>query len=243
MSGARSKTKAAPRRADAPKTPPTPPKRRIFILDDHPMMREGLATLVRREPDLEVCGEAESANEALEKIGRLRADLVLADITLPDKSGLEFIKDAQAMHPGISILVISMHDEAIYAERVLRAGGRGYIMKQEGGQRLMAAMRQVLGGRISVSEKMSARLLETFSARSGGGGMDSSPTDGLSDREFEIFQLIGRGLGTREIAGRLHLSVKTVEVHRANIKTKIGVKTAPELIRHAVKWVESQGAG
>jgi DNA-binding NarL/FixJ family response regulator len=164
--------------------------------------------------------------------------LVLADITLPDKSGLELVKDLQAIAPDLSVLVVSMHDEAIYAERVLRAGARGYIMKQEGGRKMMDAIRQVLAGQIYVSEKMSARILEIFS---GGRAKGTSPLETLTDREFEVFQLIGQGSATRQIAERLHLSVKTVEVHRLHIKEKLKLTTASELIRFAVRWVESQG--
>jgi len=187
-------------------------KTRILIVDDHPMMRQGLAQLVNNEPDLAVCCEAENAHQALAAIGKARPDLVLADITLPDKGGIELIKDIQAIHPGLAVLVISMHDESLYAERVLRAGGRGYIMKQEGGKKLMEAIRQVLSGQIYVSEKMSARILEPFSGHRP--DQTASPVARLSDREFEVFQLIGQGKGTREIAEQLHVSVKTIEVHR-----------------------------
>jgi len=211
-------------------------KKRILIVDDHPMMRQGLAQLIGEEADLTICGEAEKASQALGSVGKLKPDLVLADISLPDKNGLELIKDMQAIQPGLSVLVISMHDESLYAERVLRAGGRGYIMKQEGGKKLMAAIRQVLGGQIYVSEKISARILEGFSGRRT--STDGSPVDKLSDRELEVLELIGGGKGTREIAAQLHLSVKTVEVHRAHIKEKLDLKTAPELVRFAVRWAE-----
>ena len=213
-------------------------KKRILIVDDHPMMRQGLAQLIGEEADLTVCGVAEKASQALTAVGKLKPDLVLADISLPDKSGLELIKDLRAIQPGLVVLVISMHDESLYAERVLRAGGRGYIMKQEGGKKLMAAIRQVLSGQIYVSEKISARILEGFSGQRAAAG--SSPVDKLSDRELEVFQLIGEGIGTREIATQLHLSVKTVEVHRAHIKEKLGLNTAPELVRFAVRWVETK---
>lgn len=218
-----------------------PRKKRIFIVDDHPMMRQGLAQLIGAEPDLVVCGEAEDAGRALDAVGALKPDLVLADISLPGKNGLELIKDLQAMQPGLQVLVISMHDESLYAERVLRAGGRGYIMKQEGGKKLMQAMRQVLEGRIYVSEKISAGILETLSG--GRAGTQSSPMETLSDRELEVFQLIGQGKGTRDVADALHLSVKTVDVHRANIKAKLKLNSASELIRYAVRWTESQGGG
>jgi DNA-binding NarL/FixJ family response regulator len=216
--------------------------KRVLLVDDHPMMREGLAQLINHEQDLEVCGESESAAQALEAADRLKPDLVLVDISLPDRSGLELIKDLHLRHPATLVLVISMHDENVYAERVLRAGGRGYIMKQEGGKRLMQAIRQVLGGQIYVSERMSARLLESFSGRRPEGSR--SPVDRLTDREFEVLGLIGKGKGTREIASQLHLSARTVEVHRLNIKTKLELKTSAELIRFAVQWVETQnGAG
>jgi DNA-binding NarL/FixJ family response regulator len=215
-------------------------KKRIFIVDDHPLMRQGLAQLIGLEPDLDVCGEAENAERALDTIGACKPDLVLADISLPGKNGLELIKDFQAFQPGLAVLVISMHDESLYAERVLRAGGRGYIMKLAGGKKLMQAIRQVLDGKIYVSEKMSADILETFSGRRS--GTSSSPVEQLTDREFEVFQLIGQGRSTRATAEKLHLSVKTVEVHRANIKTKLKLKTAPELIRFAVRWSETQGS-
>jgi DNA-binding NarL/FixJ family response regulator len=216
-------------------------KKRILIVDDHPMMRQGLAQLIGAESDLAICGEAENAERALDSIGALKPDLVLVDISLPGKNGLELIKDFQAMQPGLPVLVISMHDESLYAGRVLRAGGRGYIMKQEGGKKLMQAIRQVLDGKIYVSEKMSAEILETFSGRRA--GMEGSPVKKLTDREFEVFQLIGQGKGTRDVAEKLHLSVKTVEVHRANIKAKLKLKSASELIRFAVRWSESQGSG
>lgn len=216
-------------------------QKRILIVDDHPMMRQGLAQLIGAEPDLVVCGEAEDAGRALEAVGPLKPDLVLADISLPGKNGLELIKDFQAIQPGLPVLVISMHDESLYAERVLRAGGRGYIMKQEGGKKLMQAVRQVLDGKIYVSEKISAEILETLSGRRP--GAEGFTLEKLTDRELEIFQLIGQGKGTRDIAETLHISVKTIDVHRANIKTKLKLNSASELIRYAVRWSESQGSG
>ncbi|MGN6643003.1 MAG: response regulator [Verrucomicrobiota bacterium] len=213
---------------------------RILVVDDHPMMRQGLAQLINNEPDLTVCGEADTAGEALNLVSSSQPDILIADISLPDKNGLELIKDVHVLCPDILILVVSMHDESLYAERVLRAGGRGYVMKQEGGKKLMQAIRQVLSGQIYVSEKMSAKILEIFSGRRNQTG--SSPVERLSDREFEVFQMIGEGRGTRQIAEHLHLSVKTVEVHRANIKQKLALKTATDLVRYAVRWVEVQGS-
>jgi len=204
------------------------------------MIREGLAQLIMNEPDLSVCGEADTAGKALDLVASHKPELLIADISLPDRNGLELIKDVRALQPNLSILVVSMHDETLYAERVLRAGGRGYIMKQEGGKKMMAAIRQVLSGQIYVSEKMSAKILEMFSGRK---RPDGSPVEKLSDREFEVFQLIGTGKGTREIADHLHLSIKTIEVHRANIKEKLHLKSAMELVRAAVRWADSRTAG
>lgn len=213
--------------------------RRVLIVDDHPMMRQGLAQLINSEPDLVVCGEADTASQAYEAIGRGEADLALVDISLPDKNGIELIKDIHASHPEFPVLVVSMHDESLYAERALRAGSRGYIMKQEGGKKLMEAIRQILAGRVYVSEKMSARIVELFSGRRA--AESGSPVGKLSDREFQVFQLVGQGRVTREIAEQLHLSIKTVEVHRANIKTKLKLKSATDLVRYAVRWADAQG--
>lgn len=213
--------------------------RRILIVDDHPMMRTGLAQLIDHEHDLKVCAEADNAGQAINAAARQKFDLALVDISLPDKNGLELIKDLHSLKPDLPILVVSMHDEMIYAERALRAGARGYIMKQEGGEKFLLAIRQVLAGRVFVSEKMSARILENFS--SGQAENPSSPVRCLSDREFEVFQLIGQGIGTRDIAGRLRLSVKTVEVHRASIKEKLNLATATELVHYAVRWLDAQG--
>lgn len=222
----------------APRKQSPKPKTRIFIVDDHPMMRQGLVQLINNERDLAVSGEAETAEQALSEIARSTPDLVLVDISLSGKSGLELLKDVQALKPGLPMLVISMHDESLYAERVLRAGGRGYIMKQEGGTQIMAAIRQVLSGQVYVSPKMSVKILEIFSGRRPERG--SGSIEQLTDREFEVFQLIGQGKGTREIAEQLHLSVKTVEVHRLHIKEKLNIVDAPALVRYAVRWVEAQ---
>jgi DNA-binding NarL/FixJ family response regulator len=202
------------------------------------MMRQGLVQLIDHEPDLACGGEADTAAQALNCIAARQPDLILADISLPDKSGLELLKDIQVFHPTLPVLVFSMHDESVYAERVLRAGGRGYIMKQEGGKKLMQAIRQVLNGQIYVSEKISAKILEIFAGRRAEAA--DSPMELLTDREFEIFQLIGQGKGTREIAEHLHLSVKTVEVHRANIRRKLKLKTGAEVVRSAIRWFDSQ---
>ncbi len=213
-----------------------PKKSRVLIIDDHVMVREGVAEIIKHEPDLDVCGTATTANEGLESVNKLKPDLVIVDITLPGKNGIEFIKDARAMQPNLRILVMSMHDESLYADRVLRAGGRGYIRKQEGGDKLIDAMRRVLRGDIAVSEKMTGKLLEKFSGRT---TMDS-PLEGLSDRELEVFRLIGEGKTMKEIGDELHLSPKTVEVHRSHIREKLRISSAAELISYAARWSETQ---
>jgi DNA-binding NarL/FixJ family response regulator len=213
--------------------------KRVLIVDDHPMMRQGLAQLIDNELDLKVVAEADTGGQGLDIVVKEKLDLAVLDISLPDRNGLELIKDIRSVKPELPVLVISMHDEALYAERVLRAGARGYIMKQEGGMKLLQAIRQVLTGQIYVSEKMSARILETFSGRKS--EQSASPVARLSDREFEVFQLIGQGKGTKEIAQHLNLSVKTVEVHRAKIKEKLTLQTATDLVRYAVRWTESEG--
>jgi len=217
---------------------PSPCCNRILIVDDHPMMREGLRTLISREHDLAVCGEAETAGQALDAVANLKPDLVLADISLPGRNGVELIKDIRSLQPAVLILVISMHDESLYAERVLRAGARGYIMKQESGPTMIQAIRQVLAGRIYLSDKMSARILENVAGKRA----KASPIERLSDREFEVFQLIGRGKSTVQIAEELHLSTKTVEAHRAQVKAKLDLRNMPELISFASRWVETQDA-
>ena len=211
---------------------------RILIVDDHPMMREGLGTLISRERDLIVCGEAERAGEALDAVTKLKPDLVLVDVTLPGPSGIELIKDICALQQDMLILVISMHDESLYAERVLRAGARGYIMKQESGPVMMQAIRRVLAKRIYLSDKMSALILENVVGKR----TEASPIKRLSDREWEVFQLIGRGRSTVQIAEELHLSPKTVEAHRAHVKEKLDLKTMTELVSFASRWVETQDA-
>jgi DNA-binding NarL/FixJ family response regulator len=209
---------------------------KVLIVDDHPMIRQGLRTLISGQHDLTVCGEAKTAAQALDGVTNLQPDLVLADISLPGRSGVEFIKDIRALRPGLLILVISMYDESLYAERVLRAGGRGYIMKQESGPKILYAIRQVLAGRIYLSRKMSARILEKVAGKN----TKASAIERLTDREFEIFQLIGRGKSTAQIAKEVHLSTKTIEAHRAHVKEKLELKTMPELIAFASRWLETK---
>jgi DNA-binding NarL/FixJ family response regulator len=213
------------------------PKKRVYLVDDHPIMRQGLAQLINHEPDLTVVGEANDSADALHGIVEVKPDLVIVDISLPGKNGLELIKDIRSHVKGVAVLVHSMHDESLYVERVLRAGGQGYIMKQEGGRRLLDAVRKVLTGDIYVSEAMSGKILEIFSGRR---PPIEDPVEELSDRQFEIFQLIGQGKGTRLIAEELRVSVKTVDAHRANIKDKLHLKSGNELVRYAVRWVENR---
>lgn len=213
-------------------------RKKVFIVDDHPVFREGLVGLVSREPDLTVCGEADNVRHAIAGIERLQPDLVLADVGLPGRSGLELIKDLQAVRPEVAVLAISMHDERLYAERILRAGGRGYIMKQEGPGKMLEAIRHVLNGQIYLSGNMSVRILETFSGRRDSGV--TSPIARLTDREFEILQLIGQGKDSRMIAKHLNLSSKTVDAHRGHIKEKLDLKSGTELICYAASWVATQ---
>src|SRR4029434_1904863 len=201
---------------------PIPGRNRIMVVDDHPMTRNGIADWIRREQDLSVCAEAQNAEQALDAVLKSKPDLVLTDITLPGKSGLELIKDLRAMQPDLPVLVVSMHDECLYAERVLRAGARGYIMKHERGDDIIRAIRRVLSGKLYVSEQMSARILEGVSGRQP--ATQYAVIKHLTDRELEVFQLIGQGLSTQQVASKLHLSAKTVDAHRASIKDKLEIK-------------------
>ena len=208
-------------------------RKRILIVDDHPMMREGLRGVINRQPDMLVCGEAENAPQAMSAVRKLAPDLALVDITLPGKSGLELVKDLKAMHPQVVILAISMHDESLYAERMLRAGASGYITKQQPPEELIRAIHQVLDQRVYVSKEVSESLLRRFSWQPSG---DLSPTKLLTDREFEIMRFLGEGQAPKEIARQLHLSAKTIAVHAANIRQKLNLKTTAQLIRFAVRW-------
>jgi DNA-binding NarL/FixJ family response regulator len=206
--------------------------RRILGVEDHPLMREGIVTWIRREKDLEVCGEAGEASQALSVVERLKPDLVLTDFSLPDRSGLELLKDILALDPDLPVLVLSMHDEQIYAMRALRAGARGYVMKNVGGAKLVAAIREVLAGHRAFSSAVTEQMMDDMAGRAHGHHL---PLAVLTDREFEVFQLVGLGRTTGQIAKQLHLSGKTVEVHRLNIRRKLKIKSAPELIRYAVE--------
>jgi DNA-binding NarL/FixJ family response regulator len=198
------------------------------------MMREGLRGTINRQPDLCVCGEVANARQAMDAVLKLAPDLVLVDITLPGKSGLELVKDLKAQHPQLAILGLSMHEEMLYAERMLRAGAAGYITKQQSPEELVKAIRRVLDKRVYLSTDASERLLQRFSGKP---QTDQSPAEILTDREFEVFQLVGQGKTPKEIAQQLHLSAKTVAVHYSNIRLKLKLKSTAQLIRFAVQTV------
>jgi DNA-binding NarL/FixJ family response regulator len=212
-------------------------KAKVFLVDDHPLVREWLSQLIQREPDIMVCGEAEDTHDALPKIGETKPDIVIADISLKTTHGLELVKDLQAQYPKLPVLCLSMHDESLYAERVLRAGAMGYITKQESTRKVLQAIRQVLSGQIYVSEKMAARMVHKLVA--GRQQEHSSPVERWTDRELEVFQLIGKGQGTRKIAEELHLGIKTVESYRARIKDKLKLEDGTQLLQQAIQWVHS----
>jgi len=214
---------------------------KIVIIDDHPLMRKGLAMSLESEADIRVAAQAASAEDGLGIIEAEDPDLVVVDISLPGMSGIELVKQVLAIRPEMKTLVVSRHDEALYAERAIRAGAKGYVMKLEAPDVMIKAVRRVMNGGIYVSEKVNERLL--MGMVSGNELLSQSPLDVLSDRELEVFELTGKGFGTREIAERLHLSVKTVESYRARIKTKLNLSNAAELMQHAVQWVEGERAG
>ena len=215
-----------------------PPKIKVLLVDDHPLVREGLANLITREPDLEVCAEAGTEPEALQLIGATNPDVVIVDLTLESGSGLELVKSIKAIHPGVVTLVLSMHEETLYAERALRAGARGYIMKREATKKVVSGIRAVRAGQLFVSEKISVRMAQKFV--DGRTSAAATPAEQLSDRELEVFQLLGRGLSTRQIAEHLHVGFKTVQAYAARIKEKLGLANASELMREAIRWQESQ---
>ena len=209
---------------------------KVLIVDDHPLMREGLALSLNAEADLTVCGQAANSEEALAKLEQLDPDLVLMDISLPSMSGFELTRHIRALNVDVRVLVVSRHDEAFYAERAIRTGAHGYVMKIEAGDVLVKAVRRVVSGGIYVSENVSDKMLHALVA--GRKEMTTVPIDVLSNRELEVFEHSGSGLGTRDIAEKLHLSVKTVESYRSRIKDKLGIKSAAEFMRRAVQWVE-----
>lgn len=212
-------------------------KHRLLLVDDHPIVRQGLAEMIDHEEDLQVCGTAEDVHKALDAVERLKPDLVIADISLKGSNGIELLKNIKIRFPRMLVLVLSMHDESLYAVRALRAGAAGYIMKQEATDKVLSAIRHVLTGEIYLSDKMERKMMHQLvggrSARTG------SPIEDLSDRELEVFGLIGQGHGTRQIAEELHLSIKTIESHRAHIKEKLNLRNATELVQHAIQWREA----
>ena len=216
----------------------SPDKKRVLIVDDHPVFRHGITALINAEPDLIVCGEASTSPTALGAMRSLQPDVVMMDISLPGTNGIELIKLMKAEKPKLPILMLSMHDESLYALRAMRAGAMGYVMKAEALNQVVTGIRKVLNGDIYVSERFSEMLI--FRAvQSIDGGM-GSPVDKLSDRELEVLRLIGRGFGTKQVASELHLSVKTIETHRAHIKEKLGFKDAGEMVRFAIDWVAQE---
>jgi DNA-binding NarL/FixJ family response regulator len=217
-------------------------KQRALLVDDHPILCEGLAQKINGEPDLMVCGQARDAHAALEAIENLRPDIVVVDIALGDTSGVELIKDIKVRFPKLPALVLSMHDEALYAERSLHAGAKGYVMKQEEAGVLLRAIRQVLGGQVYLSEKVRDVIVNRLGGNLPEGEITTAAQQ-LSDRELQVFQLIGDGYATHEIADRLHLSVKTVASHRENIKKKLNLKTIEELSRFAIHWQRHRESG
>jgi DNA-binding NarL/FixJ family response regulator len=208
-------------------------KKTVFVVDDHPLLRQGLSLLINREPDLAVCGEAEEAQAAMKAIAAQRPDILIADISLNGPDGLDLLKNLRALYPDLPVLILSMHDESIYAERALRARANGYIMKQEATEKVLVAVRRILSGDIYLSDRMANKLLHQYI--SGGSADMNSRLSALSDRELEVFRLIGEGCSTRQIAEKLHLSIKTVETYQAHIKDKLSLRSGRELVQHAIQ--------
>jgi DNA-binding NarL/FixJ family response regulator len=223
------------RQPSQPQKKPETKRSSILLVDDHPAIREGLSSAINQTEDLLVCGEAESASKAMAEIARLQPDAVLVDISLHNSNGMELIKDIRARYSGkIPVLALSMHDETLYAERVLHAGARGYIMKQESMKKVIEALRKILNGGIHLSDQMTTRVMGSFAKY--GEPAKRPLIESLSDRELEVFELVSEGHGTSEIAELLHLSKKTVSCYQQNIRGKLGLKNAAELVRHAVHW-------
>jgi len=222
------------------KKPKRDPAKRIVIIDDHPLFRKGLEQLIASNKGFAVCGEAANAAEGLSILRKLKPDLAIVDVSLPGANGIELIKNIRAEFPKLPVLVLSMHDESLYALRSIRAGAQGYVMKQEALENVVRALREIMDGRPYLSQAMSAKLITKFASGSDNG--KANPTDILSDRELEILELIGKGHEVRDIATELHLSPKTVETHRAHIKEKLNLANARQVARYAVQWVAEQPA-
>jgi DNA-binding NarL/FixJ family response regulator len=216
-------------------------KCRVLLVDDHPIVRQGLALLIDREADLSVCGEAEGAHSAFHAIETLRPDIVVLDISLSGPDGLDVLKEIRMKTGSLPVLILSMHDESIYAERAMRAGANGYIMKQEATEKVLVAIRRILQGEVYLSERLTSMMLQQFVR--GTTPVKSSPLLALTDRELEVFRLIGEGHGTRQIADELHLSVKTIESYQAHIKEKLALRNARELVQHAIEWTVNLTGG
>ena len=214
-------------------------KTRLLLVDDHAVMRQGLAAIVNEEPDLEVCGEAESAQQALALLATTKVDVAVVDISLKGSDGLELIRQISSLHPHVLSLVLSMYDESVYAERALRAGARGYVKKAEAADTVMTAVRRILHGATYVSESVAAQIVNRVAG--GRAAADPLGVEGLTDRELQVLRQIGRGMGNREIADDLSISVKTVETHREHIKRKLSLPTAGDLLRYAIHFTKSQG--
>jgi DNA-binding NarL/FixJ family response regulator len=213
-------------------------KKAVFVVDDHPLLRQGLALLINREQDLMVCGEAEEAQAAMRAIAEKKPDILIADISLNGPDGLDLLKNLRTLYPDLPVLILSMHDESIYAERALRARANGYIMKQEATEKVLIAVRRILGGDIYLSDRMANKLLHQYI--SGSVADISSHLSVLSDRELEVFRLIGEGRSARQIAEKLHLSIKTVETYQAHIKEKLSLRSGRELVQHAIQSTISE---
>jgi DNA-binding NarL/FixJ family response regulator len=213
-------------------------KSRVLVVDDHPIVRQGLTLLINRESDLTVCGEAEDAHTAMQSLTSTRPDILVVDISLNGPDGLDLLKNVRSRHPELPVLILSMHDESIYAERALRAGAQGYIMKQEATEKVLVALRRILSREVYVSERIANRMLHRYIGNPSA-SKPSSIAD-LTDRELEVFRLIGEGHSTRQIAEELHISVKTVESYQSHIKEKLSLRSARELVQHAIQWSISQ---
>lgn len=211
-------------------------KTKVLLVDDHPVVRQGLAQLIDQESDLAVCAQASGSADALKLLASEKPDLAVVDITLADENGLDLVRKIKETRKETPVLVLSMHDEFLYAERVLKAGASGFVMKQAAASEILAAMRKVIAGSIAVSPKVAERVLDKMSQST-----VQTPLETLSDRELEVLRWVGQGMGTRHIAEKLCLSIKTIEAHRENIKRKLHIKRAPELVRYAVQWVQSGG--
>ncbi len=216
----------------------SPAKCRVLIVDDHPITRQGMKALINQQSNLEVCGESDSAAHAIELVSKSPPDLAIVDIGLRTSNGIELTKSMKSYAPNLPILVVSMHDEMLYAERALRAGAMGYVMKQEAGDKVATAIQHLLRGEIYLSSKMKEKMLHRFVNKKSDKAVFSMDT--LSDREMEVFQLIGNGFSTRQIAGKLSLSSKTIDSYREHLKIKLNLESGADLVRHAIQWVRSE---